>query len=160
MRKAILLIALIIAGAFTYAANDETPQKQSNKEESKDSGVIKMNKEMFVNNVFDYQTAKEWKYKGNKPAIIDLYADWCGPCRMVSPIMEGLAKEYENQVTFYKVNVDKEQELASLFNATSIPLLVFIPMDGQPQLFRGAADKPTYKKVIDEFLLKKKEAKK
>ena len=89
-----------------------------------------------------------------KPAIIDLYADWCGPCRMTAPIMKSLAKEYDGKIVIYKVNVDKEKELAALFNATSIPLFVFIPMNGEPQLFRGAADKATYQKAIDEFLLK------
>ena len=81
--------------------------------------------------------------------------DWCGPCRMTAPIMKELAKEYAGKIVIYKVNVDKEKELAALFNATSIPLFVFIPMQGDPQLFRGAADKATYKKAIDEFLLKK-----
>ena len=87
-------------------------------------------------------------------AIIDLYADWCGPCRQTAPIMKELAKEYAGKIVIYKVNVDKQKELAALFNATSIPLFVFIPMKGDPQLFRGAADKATYKKAIDEFLLK------
>ena len=81
-------------------------------------------------------------------------ADWCGPCRQTAPIMKELAKEYAGKITIYKVNVDKQKELAALFNATSIPLFVFIPMKGDPQLFRGAADKATYKKAIDEFLLK------
>ena len=115
----------------------------------KSGEVIVMNKEMFINDVFDYQNSKEWKYKGDKPAIIDLYADWCGPCRMTAPIMKSLAKEYDGKIVIYKVNVDKEKELAALFNATSIPLFVFIPMEGEPQLFRGAADKATYKKAID-----------
>lgn len=109
---------------------------------------------MFIKDVFDYENTKEWKYKGNKPAIIDLYADWCGPCRMTAPIMKSLAKEYDGKIVIYKVNVDKEKELAALFNATSIPLFVFIPMNGEPQLFRGVADKATYQKAIDEFLLK------
>ena len=113
-----------------------------------------MNKEMFIKDVFDYEKSEEWKYKGDKPAIIDLYADWCGPCRMTAPIMKSLAKEYDGKIVIYKVNVDKEKELAALFNATSIPLFVFIPMNGEPQLFRGAADKATYQKAIDEFLLK------
>ena len=78
----------------------------------------------------------------------------CGPCRQTAPIMKELAKEYAGKITIYKVNVDKQKELAALFNATSIPLFVFIPMKGDPQLFRGAADKATYKKAIDEFLLK------
>lgn len=116
--------------------------------------VIVMDKATFVKDVFDYENSKEWKYKGSKPAIIDLYADWCGPCRSVAPIMKELAKEYADQIVIYKVNVDKEKELAALFNATSIPLFVFIPMDGEPQLFRGAADKATYTKVITDFLLK------
>ena len=117
--------------------------------------VINMDKAMFIDKVFDYQNAQEWKYKGDKPAIIDLYADWCGPCRKVAPIMKELAKEYDGRIVIYKVNVDKEKELAALFNATSIPLFVFIPMNGQPQLFSGAADKATYQKTIDDFLLKK-----
>lgn len=116
--------------------------------------VIQMTKEMFVNRIFDYEKSEEWKYKGDLPAIIDLYADWCGPCRMTAPIMKELAKEYAGKVIIYKVNVDKEKELAALFNATSIPLFVFIPTNGMPQLFRGAADKKTFQKGIDEFLLK------
>lgn len=120
--------------------------------------VIVMNKKMFIEKVFDYTDSKaiEWKYKGDRPAIIDLYADWCGPCRRVAPIMKELAKEYADRIYIYKVNVDKEKELAALFNATSIPLFVLIPMDEMPQLFSGAADKSTYKKAIDEFLLKGK----
>ncbi|MDR1004902.1 MAG: redoxin domain-containing protein [Prevotellaceae bacterium] len=117
--------------------------------------VVLMDKNMFLKDIFDYQQSQEWKYKGDKPAIIDLYADWCAPCRMVAPIMKQLAKEYAGKVAFYKVNVDKERELAALFNASSIPLFVFIPADQTPQLFRGAADKETYKKVIEDFLLKK-----
>lgn len=117
--------------------------------------VIQMDRAMFIDKVCDYTQSQEWAYKGDKPAIIDLYADWCGPCRKVAPIMKELAKEYAGKITIYKVNVDKEQELAALFNATSIPLFVLIPMKEQPQLMTGAADKATYKKAIDEFLLKK-----
>ncbi|MDR0988891.1 MAG: redoxin domain-containing protein [Prevotellaceae bacterium] len=116
--------------------------------------VVPMDKALFLEQVFNYETSGEWKYKGDRPAIIDLYADWCGPCRMTAPIMKELAKEYGNKLVIYKVNVDKERELAALFNASSIPLFVFIPLKEQPQLFRGAANKATYKKVIDEFLLK------
>ena len=97
-----------------------------------------MNKDMFIKDVFDYGKSQDWKYKGDKPAIIDLYADWCGPCRMTAPIMKELAKEYAGKIVIYKVNVDKERELA------------------EPQLFRGAADKATYQKAIEDFLLKKK----
>ena len=92
-------------------------------------------------------------YKG-KHVFLEFWGSWCGPCRMVAPIMKELAKEYADKIVVDKVNVDKEKELAALFNATSIPLFVFIPMNGEPQLFRGAADKATYKKAIDDFLLK------
>ena len=131
MKKVLSLVALAMISTIMFAVNDGVKADQ-NKKEAKSGEVIVMNKEMFINDVFDYQNSKEWKYKGDKPAIIDLYADWCGPCRMTAPIMK------------------------SLFNATSIPLFVFIPMEGEPQLFRGAADKATYKKAIDEFLLKQK----
>ena len=142
MKKIIAMAALIFSSILTYACTDGARQKQAEKQETTQEGnVIVMN--------------KEWNYKGNKPAIIDLYADWCGPCRQTAPIMKELAKEYAGKIVIYKVNVDKEKELAALFNATSIPLFVFVPMQGEPQLFRGAADKATYKKAIDEFLLKK-----
>lgn len=161
MKKIIAMAALIFTSMLTYACSggaksDHQSQSQPEKKEAAQSGgdVIVMNKAMFLKDVYDYEKSKEWKYKGTKPAIIDLYADWCGPCRMTAPIMKELAKEYAGKIVIYKVNVDKEKELAALFNATSIPLFVFIPMKGEPQLFRGAADKATYKKAIDEFLLK------
>ncbi len=139
MRGIVAFVLCALASIFAYGQNGE---------------VIVMNKQLFIDKVLDYENTTEWKYKGDKPAIIDLYADWCGPCRMVAPIMKNLAKEYDGKILIYKVNVDKEKELAALFSATSIPLFVFIPMNGQPQLFRGAADKATYKKAINEFLLK------
>lgn len=154
------MATLVFASVLTYACKDGgKPAQQAEPQDSLQAKeeVIVMNKELFITEVFDYEKSQEWKYKGDKPAIIDLYADWCGPCRMTAPIMKELAKEYAGQIVIYKVNVDKEKELAALFNATSIPLFVFIPMDEIPQLFRGAADKATYKKVIEEFLLKKKE---
>ena len=155
MKKVLSLVALVMISVIIYAFNDEGAKvNQESKNEVKDSEVVVMDKDMFIKDVFDYQTSQEWKYKGDKPAIIDLYADWCGPCRSTAPIMKSLAKEYAGKIVIYKVNVDKEKELAALFNATSIPLFVFIPMKGEPQLFRGAADKATYKKEIDEFLLK------
>lgn len=157
------MAALILSSVLTYACTDggnrkqtETPKSvQESEKAAQDGDVIVMDKTMFINDIFDYEKSQEWKYKGSKPAIIDLYADWCGPCRMTAPIMKELAKEYAGRIVIYKVNVDKEKELAALFNATSIPLFVFIPMQGEPQLFRGAADKATYKKAIEEFLLKK-----
>lgn len=153
MKKVLTVLAFAMMSAFVFAVNGGDQANQG-KKEAKSGEVIVMNKDMFLKDVFDYQTSKEWKYKGNKPAIIDLYADWCGPCRMTAPIMKSLAKEYAGKIVIYKVNVDKEKELAALFNASSIPLFVFIPMKGEPQLFRGAASKATYKKAIDEFLLK------
>ena len=152
MKKVLVMVALVMVSVIVYAFNDKAETNQSKKEAI--GKVVVMNKEMFLKDVFDYEKSKKWKYKGDKPAIIDLYADWCGPCRQTAPIMKELAKEYAGKIIIYKVNVDKQKELAALFNATSIPLFVFIPMNGDPQLFRGAADKATYKKAIDDFLLK------
>lgn len=153
MKKILWSITLVLATMTTAYAFDEKTETTETNQNTKNGEVIVMNKQLFISNVFDYEKSNEWKYKGNKPAIIDLYADWCGPCRTVAPIMKELAKEYSDKIVIYKVNVDKERELAALFNATSIPLFVFIPMNGEPQLFRGAADKATYKKAIDSFLL-------
>ena len=153
MKKVLVVVALVMVSVIVYAFNDSGESNQGKKEVTGNGEVVVMDKDMFLKDVFDYEKSKEWKYKGDKPAIIDLYADWCGPCRQTAPIMKELAKEYAGKIVIYKVNVDKQKELAALFNATSIPLFVFIPM-GDPQLFRGAADKATYKKAIDEFLLK------
>ena len=147
MKKVLVMVALVMASVIVYAFNDSRETNQGKKEVTGNGEVVVMDKEMFLKDVFDYEKSKE-------PAIIDLYADWCGPCRQTAPIMKELAKEYAGKIVIYKVNVDKQKELAALFNATSIPLFVFIPMKGDPQLFRGAADKATYKKAIDEFLLK------
>lgn len=137
MKKVLAMVAFVMIGVIVYAFNDENRINvdQQSKKEVKSGEVIVMNKEMFIKDVFDYEKSEEWKYKGDKPAIIDLYADWCGPCRMTAPIMKSLAKEYDGKIVIYKVNVDKEKELAALFNATSIPLFVFIPMNGEPQAF-------------------------
>lgn len=153
MKKVIAIVAFAMMGVIAYAINDgaRTAQQSS----AKGGEVVVMNKALFIKDVFDFEKpSTDWNYKGSLPAIIDLYADWCGPCRQTAPIMKELAKEYAGKIVIYKVNVDKEKELSALFNATSIPLFVFIPMKGEPQLFRGAADKATYKKAIDEFLLK------
>lgn len=116
--------------------------------------VIQMDRAMFIDKVCDYTQSQEWDYKGDTPAIIDLYADWCGPCRRMAPVMKELAREYAGKIVIYKVNVDKEQELAALFGATSIPLFVFIPKQGTPQLMKGAAEKEVFVKAIEELLLK------
>ncbi len=107
----------------------------------------------FKEKIFNYETEKEWKYQGQLPAIVDFYADWCGPCKMVAPILEELAKEYEGKIVIYKVDTEKEQELSMVFGIQSIPTLLFIDAKGEPMLEPGAYPKHVLKKVIDEQLL-------
>jgi thioredoxin 1 len=106
----------------------------------------------FQTKVFDFEKNKEWKYAGDLPAIIDFYADWCGPCKMVAPVLEDLSKEYEGKLRVYKVNTEEEQELAGAFGISSIPSILFVPMEGQPQLAQGALPKNTFKNVIKDVL--------
>ncbi len=112
-----------------------------------------LTKETFLEKVFDYENNKDWSYKGELPAVIDFYADWCGPCKMVAPIIEELSAEYAGKVQFYKVDTEAEQELASAFGIQSIPSLLFIPQNGQPQMAAGALPKKTFQEVIDKELL-------
>ena len=107
----------------------------------------------FLEKVFDYEKNKEWKYQGEHPAVIDFWAPWCGPCKMVGPIIEELSKEYEGKVSFYKVNTDEEQELSGAFGIRSIPSLLFIPMTGQPKMAVGALPKAALKQAVEEELL-------
>jgi thioredoxin 1 len=108
----------------------------------------------FKEKIFNYETGKEWKYEGTLPAIVDFYADWCQPCKMVAPVLEDLAREYAGQIMIYKVNTEEEQELASVFGIQSIPTLLFIPKEGQPQAAMGALPKQTFEKAIKDVLLK------
>ena len=108
----------------------------------------------FKEKVFNYETNREWKYEGTLPAIVDFYADWCQPCKMVAPVLEDLAREYAGQIMVYKVNTEEEQELASVFGIQSIPTLLFIPKEGQPQVAMGALPKQTFEKAIKDVLLK------
>lgn len=115
--------------------------------------TIHLTAEDFKNKVFNYETEQEWKYRGNLPAIIDFYADWCGPCKAIAPALEELSEEYQDHLLIYKIDTDKEQELSSLFGIQSIPTLLFIPVEGAPMMQKGAVPKNALKQVIDERLL-------
>ena len=111
-----------------------------------------LTKETFKEKVFNFEANKEWKYEGDKPCMIDFYADWCQPCKMVAPVLEELQKEYGDNIVIYKVNTEEEQELAGMFGVQSIPSLLFVPQEGQPQMAQGALPKPTFEKAIADVL--------
>ena len=115
--------------------------------------TVKLSTAQFKSDIFDYTTEKEWKFKGELPAIIDFYADWCGPCKMVAPILEELSEEYKDQLTIYKVDTEVEQELSAVFGIRSIPSILFIPKEGQPMMQAGALPKSVLKQVIDKELV-------
>lgn len=102
MKKVLVMVALVMISVIVYAFNDSRETNQGEKEVTGNGEVVVMDKEMFLKDVFDYEKSKEWNYKGNKPAIIDLYADWCGPCRQTAPIMKELAKEYAGKLSSTK----------------------------------------------------------
>lgn len=118
--------------------------------------TIKLSTQDFKDKVFDYTKSKEWSFSGDLPAIIDFYADWCGPCKMVAPILEELSDEYAGKINIYKVDTEKEQELSSVFGIRSIPSILFIPKDGQPMMQPGALPKDSLVQVIENELLKDK----
>jgi thioredoxin 1 len=108
--------------------------------------------EGFKKRVFDWEKNKEWKYEGNLPAIVDFYAEWCGPCKMLGPTLEDIARKYEGKIEVFKVDTDKEPELSAIFNISSVPTLLFIPMEGLPSMALGALPKPQIEKAIAEVL--------
>lgn len=117
--------------------------------------VQHLTKAEFLKKVDDYEADPQtWKYLGQRPCIVDFYASWCGPCKMVAPVLDELAKEYEGKVDIYKVDTEKERELSAAFGINSIPTLLFCPMVDQPQIAQGAMSKSDFKRVIDEVLLK------
>lgn len=115
-----------------------------------------LTKETFMSKVFNFEQNKEWKFEGELPCLIDFYADWCGPCKVVAPVLEELSKEYQGKINIYKVDTEEQQELSAVFGIRSIPSLLFCPKGEQPQMAQGALPKNTLKQVIDDVLLKSK----
>lgn len=120
--------------------SEETPAETVSQNTGTEGGTVKLNKARFLAEVWDYENSpKEWKFKGTKPALIDFYADWCGPCKIASPILEEISKEYAGKVTIYKIDTQVEQELASVFGISGIPAFLYIPVNGKPTMASGIA---------------------
>jgi thioredoxin len=111
-----------------------------------------LTKETFKEKVFNFEQNKDWKFEGDTPCMIDFYADWCGPCKMVAPVLEELQKEYGDSIKIYKVDTEEQRELSAMFGIQSIPSLLFVPKDGQPQMAQGALPKATFEQAIAEVL--------
>ena len=111
-----------------------------------------LTEETFKEKIFNYDLNKDWKYEGKRPAIIDFYADWCAPCRMVAPILEELKSEYGEKLDIYKINTEEQRNLSAIFGIQSIPSLLFVPLEGLPQMAMGALPKETFVRAIDEVL--------
>ena len=151
------LAALLTSNAAcSSTGKDSKPENIQVEQKDTETGkVIHLTKAEFLSKVFNYEkNPTEWVYKGDKPCIIDFYADWCGPCKRVAPILEELAKEYGDKIIIYKIDVDKENELAATFGIQSIPTILFVPVKGVPQISQGALPKSEFIKQIDNFLLK------
>jgi thioredoxin 1 len=153
MRKIFLLAGIIFPLLVTECRADNPVKGESIA--SAKGEVTQLTTESFKKLIFNYDDNKEWKYEGTKPAIIDFYADWCGPCRQLSPLVEEIAKQYEGKIMVYKVDTDKESVLAQSLGITGLPTLLFIPATGKPQMAVGALPKETLLKAVNEVLLVK-----
>lgn len=138
--KKILISILLVAGSVLPMVADD---------------VTYLTTEEFKARIFDYTTEKEWKYKGDQPCVIDFYTTWCGPCKRLAPIMEELSQTYCDQVRFYKVDIERERELAALFGINSIPQVLYIREGSKPMLLKGLYPKENIVEIIDDYLLKK-----
>ena len=135
--KKLMICMLLIGAAMTMQAG----------------GVKYLTREEFKTQVFDYTAESEWCYKGNMPCIIDFYTTWCGPCKRLAPIMDELSEKYKGKVQFYKADTERERELAMVFQISSIPQVLYIPVEGKPMLLKGLYPKENIVEIIEEFLL-------
>ena len=149
MKQSIFIIAtmLLFSACGNRPTTPETPV-----EEKPQSKVIYLTTAEFRSKVFDYQNATEWKYLGDRPAVIDFYTVWCGPCKVIAPILEELSVKYADKLYVYKIDIEKEPELSSAFGITSIPTLLFIPLHGEPQMATGAFPKEDLEGFIKEII--------
>lgn len=159
LKSAFLLVfALILSSCTNIKGNQEN--NKTNLPVAKTTAAVEpeqLTYETFLKKVWNFEKhPNQWVYEGTEPCVIDFYADWCGPCRRVAPIMEELAKKYNGKVKIYKVNVDKQQKLAAIFRINSIPAVLFTPMKGKPMMQVGLLPNDTYSKIIDERLLNTK----
>lgn len=155
MKKPILFSFLFIGLLLFASCSGTSGKKQTASTDTEQSGTVHLTRAEFLKKVIDYETnSTEWKYLGDKPAIIDFYADWCAPCRKMAPDLEELSREYAGKIYIYKVDVDKEKDLASTFGIQSLPTIWFVPMKGDPQMSVGALTKEQLKDMIDRVLLK------
>ncbi len=164
---AIMALAMTACKADNKPANDASKQADNaqtteqtgvnNQNEGKETGmnVKEMNADMFAQKVMDYKkNPKTWEFKGDKPAIIDFYATWCGPCKATAPVLEEVAGDYAGKIDVYKVDVDQQRELAALFGVRSIPSILFIPKTGEPTMQTGAMNKAQFEEAIKTVLMK------
>lgn len=148
MKKIMVLFAVLAIGLTAFA----------NEPDAKEQGKpMDIDNKAFIERIFDYNNSDEWNYKGDKPAIIDFWAAWCGPCRQIAPVLEEIAAEYGDDIYVYKVNVDEQTELARAFGIRSIPTLLFVPMEGIPQAVMGSAPKSKIKNSVETILFAKEE---
>jgi thioredoxin len=153
-----LTLILLFLIPFTVSACNSTDSNAGNSNTGNSTALIdgqvnKLTAESFQKLIWNYKTnPNEWVFIGDQPVIIDFYADWCRPCKMVAPIMDELSKEYKGKVRIYKINTDEQRELAKLFNISSIPAMLFIPKNGKPQMSVGAMQKPAYVDMIKTVL--------
>jgi thioredoxin 1 len=156
MKKLLVITLFSSLLAFTTCSSNGPDNGDDKNQVVTDGAVTHITTAMFKKLVWDYQAdPKTFNFTGDLPVIVDFYADWCRPCKMISPIMDDLAKEYQGKIRIYKVNTDQEKELASMFNIRSIPAIMFVPKTGKPSMAVGAQSKESYVQAIKEVLLVK-----
>lgn len=157
MKKTFLILSSLLVVVCCWGQTKTNNKHKLAAKNNADVRTIPLTKSEFLVKVTNFEANQdEWKYLGDKPAIIDFHASWCGPCKVIAPILEELAAEYGDSIYVYKVDIDKEQEIATAFNIRAIPVLLFVPMEGAPQMAQGAMSKDTIREAIEKVLLKKK----